>query len=131
MIKLVTADNLDTRDFTIENNKVRVKSNETIKNYILDNVAYISFQGNENDRKRLSVKNGLGILHLDFTPNFNTIIKKKLFELPPDAPVPLTTLEHQFKNGGSAWIEAGQREVWGHWLERGERVIFDLVGFFE
>ena len=127
-MSIVLKNDLDTKDFDVNQQKIKLKERQQ---FVLQEVRGIRFEDNNNDRHKLSVKNELGIIHLDFTPTFNTIIKKKLFELPANAPAPTTTLEHQLKSGGTIWLEAGQREIWGHWLDRNERVIFDLIGFFE
>lgn len=127
-VNIVLKDDLNTKDFEVNQQKIKLKERQQ---FVLQEVRGIRFEDINDDRHKLSVKNELGIIHLDFTPTFNTLIKKKLFTLPDNAPMPVTTLEHQLKNGGSVWLEANQREVWGHWLDKNERVIFDLIGFFE
>ena len=63
----------------------------------------------EGWRKRLTLSDNLGIIHLDFKRT--TTANGTILTLPSVAPTPINTLEVQTWDGGNVFIDAGTRVV--------------------
>lgn len=122
-------------DFIIENNKVRTR--KVGKSYKLDFLLGKDVITTNNDRdydkqerRQLTVLDGIGKIHLDFKMVQNSGNLRPLFKLPANAPRNLELIETQVWDGASVWLNAGSNVVYGSGLREGQRYILDLIGFF-
>ena len=83
----------------------------------------------EEWRKRLTLSDNLGVIHLDFKRT--TKANGTILTLPSAAPTPINNLEVQTWDGGNVFIDAGARVVQCNGLSANRRYIIDLVGFFQ
>lgn len=129
-LNIAVRDNFHSDDFEFEQaeKKIRLKPKE-IEMYVCTptSIARVNTARSEG-RRKLQVKSGFGVLHLDFTP---TATNGKLFDLPENSPTPTGLIEVQTFSGGVVWLEQGSRQVQSQGLRANARVILDLVGFFE
>lgn len=116
-------------DFTVgQDNKIhRVKSTKFYTGVFGSNT--VSGSNDDGWRKRLTLSDNLGIIHLDFKRT-NTA-NGTILTLPSAAPTPVNTLEVQTWDGGLLYIEAGARTVQCRGLSANRRYIADLIGFFQ
>jgi hypothetical protein len=122
-------------DFIIENNKVRTR--KIGKSFKLDFILGKDVITTNNDRdydkqerRQLTVLDGIGKIHLDFKMVQNSGNLRPLFKLPANAPRNLELIETQVWDGASVWLNAGNNVVYGSGLREGQRYILDLIGFF-
>lgn len=122
-------------DFIIQNGKVR--SVKRLKTYNLTFAAPNTtvttnnpVDYNNQSRHQLSVMDGMGKIHLDFKMLKDSGASLALFQLPSSAPPPVELIESQVHDGGTLWVNAGSRTVYGNSLKANTRYIIDLVGFF-
>lgn len=122
-------------DFIIENNKVRTR--KVGKSFKLDFILGKDVITTNNDRdydkqerRQLTVLDGIGKIHLDFKMVQNSGNLRPLFKLPANAPRNLELIETQVWDGASVWLNAGNNVVYGSGLREGQRYILDLIGFF-
>lgn len=122
-------------DFVIVGNKVRTR--KVGKSFKLDFISGKDVITANNDadydkqeRRQLTVLDGIGKIHLDFKMVQNTGARRPLFRLPADAPRNLELIETQVWDGSSVWVNAGDKIVYGNGLQAGRRYILDLIGFF-
>lgn len=109
--------------------KITTLSNPPVKSYMLawgDNM-----QAGYNDsiaRRNLSVKNGVGIIHLDFIASLaNGIVV--VATLPDNAPTFEALCDVNIISGGHIWISEGQRAIYAAGIKANTRIIVDIVGF--
>ena len=122
-------------DFLIEGNKVRTrKVGKTFKLEFAsgkDVVTTNNVADYENqNRRQLTVLDGMGKIHLDFKMVVNAGTRRALFTLPANAPKNLELIETQTWDGSSVWLDANSKVVFGNGLKAGQRYIIDLIGFF-
>lgn len=122
-------------DFIIENNKVRTR--KVGKSFKLDFILGKDVITTNNDRdydkqerRQLTVLDGIGKIHLDFKMVKDSGNLRPLFKLPANAPRNLELIETQVWDGASVWLNAGNNVVYGSGLREGQRYILDLIGFF-
>nr|DAV68836.1 MAG TPA: hypothetical protein [Caudoviricetes sp.] len=122
-------------DFIIENNKVRTR--KIGKSFKLDFILGKDVITTNNDRdydkqerRQLTVLDGIGKIHLDFKMVKDSGNLRPLFRLPANAPRNLELIETQVWDGASVWLNAGNNVVYGSGLREGQRYILDLIGFF-
>lgn len=122
-------------DFIIENNKVRTR--KVGKSFKLDFILGKDVITTNNDRdydkqerRQLTVLDGIGKIHLDFKMVKDSGNLRPLFKLPANAPRNLELIETQVWDGASVWLNAGNNVVYGNGLTAGRRYILDLIGFF-
>lgn len=122
-------------DFILENNKVRTR--KVGRTYKLDFFSGKDTITTNNDvdydkqeRRQLTVLDGMGKIHLDFKMVKNASTRQPLFRLPANAPRNLELIETQVWDGSSVWVNAGDKIVYGAGLKAGQRYILDLIGFF-
>lgn len=134
-MKVVQGIDLHDDDFIIENNKVRTR--KVGKTFKLDFVSGKDIITTNNDvdydnqnRRQLTVLDGMGKIHLDFKMVVNAGTRRPLFRLPANAPRNLELIETQVWDGSSVWVNAGDKIVYGAGLKAGQRYILDLIGFF-
>lgn len=134
-MKVVQDLDLHDEDFIVENNKVRTR--KIVKSYKLDFAAgkdtITTNHPNDYDsqnRRQLTVLDGMGKIHLDFKMVKGIGPRQALFKLPPDAPKNLELIETQLWDGTSVWVDAGSPWVMGNGLKASQRYIVDLIGFF-
>ena len=134
-MKVVQDLDLHDDDFIIEGNKVRTR--KVGRTYKLDFVFGKDTITTNNDadyenqnRRQLTVLDGMGKIHLDFKMVKNASIKQALFKLPADAPRNLELIETQVWDGSSVWLDANSKIVYGSGLKANTRYILDLIGFF-
>lgn len=129
-LHITVRDNFHSDDFEFvqAEKKIRLKPKE-IESYVLTqtNIARVNASKSE-ERRKLQVKGGFGLIHLDFTPTATT---GKLFDLPANSPTPTSLIENQTFSGGVIWIDKGSRQIHSSGLQANSRVVLDLVGFFE
>jgi hypothetical protein len=95
--------------------------------------AYYNEAGRDvDDRKKIRVEWGLGILHLDFyaaktSGVIGTIPAPTPEKLSPKAEV---LIEVQTHDGATVWIDPNTRVVKGQAMIVGERYLLNLIGFF-
>ena len=142
--KILTPADLSDDFIVAPDNKVYcVKSTSTststsIKFYTgVSNSTINIFSSSSNDdwKRRLTLSNNLGIIHLEFTrsefPTGTSTVVSEVLTFPSDAPTPINTLEVQTREGGSVYIEAGTRTVLCKGLTSKRRYVVDLIGFFQ
>ena len=134
-MKVVQDLDLHDEDFIVENNKVRTR--KIVKSYKLDFAAgkdtITTNHPNDYDsqnRRQLTVLDGMGKIHLDFKMVKGIGPRQALFKLPANAPKNLELIETQLWDGTSVWVDAGSPWVMGNSLKAGQRYIVDLIGFF-
>lgn len=131
ILKLLVRANLSPDDFEFDENgkQVRLKNN-TVHTHLLSpsNEITISSDAGQDDRKKLNILGKLGIFSLDFTPKKSSRIK--LFDLPAEAPTPISRIVGQTYTGGLVWIEGGSRQVYANNLQANQRVTLTMIGFF-
>jgi len=134
-MKVIQGLDLHEDDFTIQNGKVRTL--KTAKSYKLDFILGKDFITTNNDkdydkqeRRQLTVLDGMGKIHLDFKMVKDSGNLRPLFRLPTNAPRNLELIETQVWDGASVWLNAGNNVVYGSGLREGQRYILDLIGFF-
>lgn len=122
-------------DFVIVGNKVRTR--KVGKSYKLDFILGKDVITTNNDkdydkqeRRQLTVLDGIGKIHLDFKMVKDSGNLRPLFKLPANAPRNLELIETQVWDGASVWLNAGNNVVYGSGLREGQRYILDLIGFF-
>ena len=122
-------------DFILENNKVRTR--KVGKSFKLDFLLGKDVITTNNDRdydkqerRQLTVLDGIGKIHLDFKMVQNSGNLRPLLKLPANAPRNLELIETQVWDGASVWLNAGNNVVYGSGLREGQRYILDLIGFF-
>ena len=89
----------------------------------------ISGSNDDGWRRRLTLSNNLGIIHLDFKRT-NTA-NGTILTLPSAAPTPISTLEVQTWDGGNVYIDAGARTVQCSGLSANRRYIIGLIWVFQ
>lgn len=109
--------------------KVSTLSNPLVKSYLLMWGANMSAGYNNSISSRnLSVKNGIGIIHLDFI----AAVAKGIFivaTLPAESPTFESICDVNIISGGHIWISAGQREIYAAGIKTDTRIIVDIIGF--
>lgn len=134
-MKVVQGMDLHEDDFTIQNGKVRtLRRGKTYKLAFASGKDVVTTNNpvdyeNQN-RRQLTVLDGMGKIHLDFKMVANAGPKRALFQLPADAPTNLELIETQTWDGSSVWLDAGNKTIFGNNLKAGQRYIIDLIGFF-
>ena len=135
-MKVVQDTEFHEDDFTVQNNKLRTK--KTIKSYKLEFAAGTDWitshhpnDYNSQNRKQLTVLDGMGKIHLDFKIVKAGGPRQALFRLPADAPNNLQLIETQVWDGSSVYLDAGQKIIYGNGLQANQRYILDLIGFFD
>lgn len=125
-MQVVHKDALHPQDFEEVSGKVRIK--RQLQTYSLNFTQYA--ESRENHRvvgeSKCRIKNGLGIIHLEFTRIGDDF---KIAELPSDCPTPLDTIIVFFPDRHHVVIYGGSRDI----LSDGEinrQYVVDLVGFF-
>lgn len=101
----------------------------TLKSYLLTWGENMSAGYNDSiARRNLTVKNGIGIIHLDFK---TTVSSGNLLvaRLPDDAPTYEMMCDVIIASGGHIWINAGKREIYAAGIKANTRIIVDIVGF--
>jgi len=153
--KIIEEDNLDEQTFgVIMRNGVRKVRNKfssapgnllqaksdglfaglsasTADNYAVTWAENMRPQDAKVDRGVLRVKNGIGILHLDFS---TSVARGKIGTLPSNAPTSSTVVEVQVARGstvGSIWLDPKGRTIYHANLPTNTRIIVDLIGFFD
>lgn len=134
-MKVVQDLDFHDEDFIVENNKVRTR--KVVKSYKLDFILGKDWITTNNDkdydkqeRRQLTVLDGMGKIHLDFKMVKDSGNLRPLFKLPAKAPRNLELIETQVWDGASVWLNAGNNVVYGSGLREGQRYILDLIGFF-
>ena len=134
-MKVVQGIDLHDDDFIVVNGKVRTR--KVGKSYKIDFFSGKDVITTNNDvdydrqeRRQLTVLDGMGKIHLDFKMVASAGTRRPLFRLPADAPRNLELIETQVWDGSSVWLNAGDRVVYGAGLKAGQRYILDLIGFF-
>lgn len=104
----------------------------SIKSYATNvpSTRLITFMDTRDDRRKLQVKDGFGILHLDFTSRVATDTSGS-WKLPDNSPVPISVIEAQTYSGGTVWIDTGTRTINWSGLTSGRRYVINLTGFWE
>lgn len=136
--RIITPSDLDGTTVGIINDKVSVVT-PTVKEYALSfttkATSNLAGQVNDINRRKLLVRSGFGIMHLDFK-SLDTSVRVggssavHLFTLPSNAPTPVHLIEQQTFDGGVIYIEANSRNVFGI-LDSNVRYVENLVGFFK
>lgn len=109
--------------------KVGTLSSPPVKSYLLSWGENMSAGYNDSiARRNLSVKNGVGIIHLDFitTVSGGTPIVARL---PDNAPTFEALCDVNIISGGHIWISEGQRAIYAAGIKANTRIIVDIVGF--
>ena len=126
--KILTPADLSDDFIVAPDNKVhRVKSIKFYTGVYGSNT--LSGSNDDEWRRRLTLSDNLGIIHLDFKRT-NTA-NGTVLTLPSAAPTPISTLEVQTRDGGQVYINAGARTVQCSGLAANRRYIVDLIGFFQ
>ena len=130
--KILTPADLSDDFIIAPDNKVhRAKSTKFYTGLISSNTI-ISTSSSDTWKRRLTLSDNLGIIHLDFqrsVDNLSTV--GTILALPPDAPTPVNTLEVQTWDGGYVFIGAGSRSVQCRGITANRRYVVDLIGFFQ
>lgn len=137
----------NTKDWTNDNwsnwvelstsNTTTTPATPTVYQLTLESGVAYGDRNNTSNRAKLSVRDGVGLLHLDFKVTDNTsnqASRKQIATLPNDAPTPIALIEHQLYIGTdvvTVYIEAGTRTVWCNKdIVLNKRIIVTLTGFF-
>lgn len=137
--KVVELDQLSENDFigVISNGKLTIQLkpkdiSDNVRSWVTNtpNRNMVTFVDTKEDRKKLQIKDGFGILHLDFTARTasNT---NGAWILPTTSPTPVSLIEMQTYDRGTIWIEANTRIIKWSGLTAGNRYVVDLIGFWE
>lgn len=137
-LRYVELDQLSESDFIglVKDNKLTihlkpkpVEVNSWVTNTPANNIA--TFVDTQDGRKRLQVKDGFGLLHLDFFARTANLGVNGTWRLPENSPTPKSLIEIQTYDRGTIWIAANSRVIRWSGLTSGNRYIVDLVGFWE
>lgn len=116
---------------SLKDDGLAVVENASPTLYNLDFGNGVTSGGSTEDpnRRLLAVKNNLGIIHLDFrTTNGNRAVAR----LPAGAPRPIMLIEIQLEPGTNQtmYISPNSGTIWGQNLPVNQRIIVDMVGYF-
>ena len=130
--KILTPTDLSDDFIIAPDNKVhRAKSTKFYTGLISANTI-ISTSSSDTWKRRLTLSDNLGIIHIDFQRSVDNISTVgTILAFPSDAPTPINTLEVQTWDGGSVYIEAGSRSVRCRGISANRRYVVDLIGFFK
>ena len=137
--KVVMLDDLDNITVGLNaSGKVAVKGTApagSVENHVLKfsgvGVTAQPTDTNQDRRAYMRLKNGMGIIHLDFKVKVAVTDKqiKEIATLPATAPVPSDLMEAQTHDGGGVYIEANSRKVMCTNLKAGTRYIVNIPVF--
>lgn len=109
--------------------KITTLSSPPVKSYLLTWGANMTAGYNDSiSRRNLSVKNGVGIIHLDFITTVSggmPIVAK----LPDNAPTFEAMCDVNIISGGHIWISAASRDIYAAGIKANTRIIVDIIGF--
>lgn len=129
VVKVITPNDLHTDDFAVQNGKVvAVVTRQNFTGTWARGVAPWNNGPLEAQRRSVTIQDGFGIVHIDFKRTRDT--SGLVCTLPSACPTPAKLIEAQTWDGGSVWLDAGSREVYGSGLTTNRRYVVDLLGFF-
>lgn len=135
MMKVAEVSELHPSDFIVEDGKVRVL--KAYNWYMAEFALSKEVMTTENPRayldpqyRMLSVFDGVGKTHLEFTVLTDIPDGSVIFKLPEDAPNNLDKASAQTWDGGTIWYNSNNRNIYGKGLRAGRSYAVDLVGFF-
>nr|DAR25229.1 MAG TPA: hypothetical protein [Caudoviricetes sp.] len=134
-MKIADVTEYHEKDFTIEDNKLRV-----VKPYAWHMVEWGQDKdiiSTENPRaymdpqlRMLSILDGTGKVHLEFKVLQDITTATVLFKFPEDAPNTLDRASTQTWDGGMIWYNSNSKNIYGKGLKAGNVYAVDLLGFF-
>lgn len=138
-VKYIELEQLSENDFigVISNGKLTIQLKpKDVSDHVISwltnvpNRSAVTFVDTKEDRRKLQIKDGFGILHLDFTARTasNT---NGAWTLPTTSPTPVSLIEMQTYDKGTIWIEPNTRIIKWSGLTAGQRYVVDLIGFWE
>lgn len=127
--KVITPDDLHQSDFTVINNKVHAVRTLAPYTVTLANNFRVSSANDGENRRKLLVMDGFGILHLDIVKNANAS-GGTVGTLPANSPVPMHLLEVQANDGATFYITPNSRTIVSQGARANQRYILNIVGFF-
>lgn len=105
------------------------QANAPISRYVLTPSNNVQVMESQSEARRMAqIKNGFGIIHLDFTARSSN--QMVLFTLPANMPNAASLIELQTFDGKPIWLDAGNRNIYADRLTVNQRYIVNLVGFF-
>lgn len=139
VVKYIELEQLSENDFigVISEGKLTIQLkpkdiSDNVRSWLTNvpNRSVVTFADTKEDRRKLQIKDGFGILHLDFTARTasNT---NGAWTLPTTSLVPVSLIEVQTYDKGTIWIEPNTRIIKWSGLTSGNRYIVDLIGFWE
>lgn len=129
VVKVITPNDLHTDDFAVRNGKVvAVVTRRNFTGTWARGVAPWNNGPLEDQRRAITIQDGLGIVHIDFKRTSGT--GGLILTLPANCPTPSKLIEAQTWDGGSVWLDANSREVQSMGLTANRRYVVDLLGFF-
>ena len=133
--KILTPADLSDDFIVAPDNKVYCAKSTSTKFYtgVKDSNTVISASSRDEWKRRLTLSDNLGIIHLDFQRSIETTggAIGTVLTFPSDAPTPINTMEVRTWDGGYVYIEAGSRTVQCKSLGANRRYVIDLIGFFK
>lgn len=138
-VKYIELEQLSENDFigVISEGKLTIQLkpkdiSDNVRSWLTNvpNRSVVTFADTKEDRRKLQIKDGFGILHLDFTARVasNT---NGAWTLSTTSPTPVSLVEVQTYDKGTIWIEPNTRIIKWSGLTSGNRYIVDLIGFWE
>ena len=130
--KILTPADLSDDFIIAPDNKVHLAKSTKSYTCLIGSNTIISSSKSDEWKRRLTLSDNLGIIHLDFqrsVDNLSTVATA--FVLPYNAPDPVNTLEVQTWDGGYVYIEAGTKSVRCKGISANRRYVIDLIGFFK
>lgn len=129
VVKVITPNDLHTDDFAVQNGKVvAVVTRQNFTGTLARGVSPGDAGPLEDQRRAVTIQNGLGVVHIDFKRTSGT--RGLVLTLPDSCPTPSKLIEVQTWDGGSVWLDANSREVQSRGLTANRRYVVDLLGFF-
>ena len=131
--KILTPADLSDDFIIAPDNKVHRAKSTKFYTGVMDSKTIIGTSKSDEWKRRLTLSDNLGIIHLDFQRSVETTggAVGTVLTFPSDAPTPINTMETRTWDGGYVYIEAGTRTVKCKSLGANRRYVIDLIGFFE
>ena len=131
--KILTPTDLSDDFIIAPDNKVHRAKSTKFYTGLMDSNTIISSSKSDEWKRRLTLSDNLGIIHLDFQRSVENTggTVGAVLAFPSDAPTPINTMETRTWDGGYVYIEAGTRTVKCKSLSANRRYVIDLIGFFK
>lgn len=127
---VITKEDLHAEDFAIENGKVRTV--HIAEEYVatLSRHFEVFTTNDAEDRRKLRILNGFGLLHLDVKRLANNSNSGWVGTLPSNCPAPTHLLEVMANDGATFYIGKGDRNIMSINAVPNTRYLLNIPGFY-